>query len=60
MMLDFELSAKFHNHSIVEVSPIISDDPLGDTIAADKVMFYEADDHILSDKGERGCFNPLW
>ena len=27
VMLDFELSAKFRNHSIVEVSPIVNDDP---------------------------------
>ena len=48
-MLDLELSAKFSNHNIVEVSPIFSDDPFRDTIAADEVMFDESGYHILGD-----------
>ena len=48
-MIDFELSAKFGNHSIVEVSPIVGDDPFGDTIAADEVMFDESGYHVLGD-----------
>ena len=48
-MLDLELSAKFSNHSIVEVSPIVDDDPFGDTIAADKVVLDESSYHILGD-----------
>ena len=31
MMLDLKLSTKLINHSIVEVSPIVSDNPFGDT-----------------------------
>ena len=38
MMLDHEHSAKFHNHSIVEIGSVVGDDPFGDTITANKVM----------------------
>ena len=48
-MLDFKLSAKFGNHSIVEVSPIVGDDPFGDTIAEDEVMFDKSGYHVLGD-----------
>ena len=48
-MLDLELSAKLANHNIVEVSPIVGDDPLEDTIAADEVTFDESGYHILGD-----------
>ena len=46
-MLDFELSAQFGNHSIVEVSPIVGDDPFGDTVAAYEVVFDESGYHAL-------------
>ena len=46
-MLDLELSVKLGNHSIVKVSPIVDDDPFGDTIAGDEVMFDESGYHIL-------------
>ena len=49
VMLNLELSAKFDNHSIVEVSPIVDDDPFGDTISVDEVMFDESGYHILGD-----------
>ena len=48
-MLDLELSAKFGNYSIVEVSPIVGDDPFGDTIAEDEVMFDESGYNVLCD-----------
>ena len=48
-MLDFELSAEFGNHSIVEVSPIIGYDPFGDTITEDDVVYDESGYHILGD-----------
>ena len=48
-MLDLKLSTKLSDHSIVEVSPIIGDDPFEDTIAVDEFMFDESDYHILSD-----------
>ena len=43
VILDFELSTKFCNHSNVEIGPIVSDDPFGDTITADEVV---SDDKI--------------
>ena len=49
MILDFELSAKFGNHIIVEVRPIFGDDPLGDTIAVNEVMFDESGYHVFRD-----------
>ena len=49
MMLDLKMSAKLRDHSIVEVSPIVGDDPFGDTIAANEVMFDESGYHILCD-----------
>ena len=48
-MLDFELSAEFSNHSIIEIGFIVSDDPFGDTIAEDEVMFDEYGYHVLGD-----------
>ena len=36
-MLDLKLSAKLSNHSIIKVSPIVGDDPFGDTITDDEV-----------------------
>ena len=38
MMLDFELSAKLYNHSIVKIGSLVSDDPFRDTVSADEVM----------------------
>ena len=49
VMLDFELSAEFHNHSIVEISSIVSDDPFGDTVTADEVMLDKPGYNVLSD-----------
>ena len=49
MMLDFELSAKLIDHNMVEVSHIFDDDPFGDTIAEDEVMFDEFGYGIIYD-----------
>ena len=49
VMLDLKMSAKLNDHSIVEVSPIVGDDPLGDTIAAYEVVFDEPGYHVLCD-----------
>ena len=48
-MLDLKLSAQLFDHGIVEVSPIVSDDPFRDTIEEDKVMFDEFGYHVLCD-----------
>ena len=49
VMFDLKLSAKFGNQSTVEVSPIIGNDPFGDTIAADEVMLDESGYNVLCD-----------
>ena len=49
VMLDFELSAKLGNHSIVKVSPIVGDDPFRDTIMVDEVVYDEYGYHILGE-----------
>ena len=49
VMLDFELYAEFHNHSIVEIGFVAGDDPFGDTITADEVMLDKSGYNILSD-----------
>ena len=40
-MLDLKLSAQLPDHGIVEVSPIVVDNPFGDTILTYQVMFDE-------------------
>ena len=47
MMLDFELSEKLRNHSIVEISSIVSDNPFGDAIMADEIMLNEPGYNVL-------------
>ena len=47
MMLDLKLSAKLNNHSIVEVSPIVGDDPFGDAITKNEVVSDESGYNIL-------------
>ena len=49
VMLDLKLSAQFPDHGIVEVSPIVGDDPFRDTIEAYEVMCDESGYHILGD-----------
>ena len=49
VMLDFELSTKFHNHSIVEVGSIVSDNPFGDTTMAAEVMLDKPGYNVLGD-----------
>ena len=58
-MLNFELSAKFRNHSIIEIGSIIGDDPFRDTILAYEVVSDESGYHILCDRGKRSGFDPL-
>ena len=49
MMLDHKLSVKLSDHRIVEVSPIVDDDPFGDTITTDEVVSDEFGYYILGD-----------
>ena len=48
-MFDLELSTKLSNHSVVEVSPIVGDDPFWDTITTDEVVSDESGYHIIGD-----------
>ena len=47
VMLDFELSAEFHNHSVVEISSIVSDDPFRDVVPAAEVMLDKLGYNVL-------------
>ena len=58
-MLDLKLGAKLSNHRIIEVSPIGGDNPFGDTITADEVVFDESGSHILGGRGKRSGFDPF-
>ena len=58
-MLDFELRAEFHDHSVIEIGTVVCDISFGDTIPPDKVMLNESGNNILSNRGKRGWFNPL-
>ena len=58
-MLDLELHAEFHDYSVVEIGTIVCDNSFGDTIPTNKVMLNEPSDHILSNRGKRGCSNLL-
>ena len=59
-MLNLELLTKGGDHSIVKVCIVISDDPFWDTVLATKIRFDEAGNNILSNRGTRGCFDPLY
>ena len=58
-MLDSELSAEFRNHSIVEVSSIIGDNPFGDTVTQDEIVLDKPGYNVLGDWGIWGSFDPL-
>ena len=47
VMLDFELHAEFHNHSIVKIGSVVGDDPFGDTITAYEVMLDKSGYNVL-------------
>ena len=49
VMLDFELSVKFHNYSIIEISYVVNDDSFRDTVTEDEVMFDEFGYNVLCD-----------
>ena len=47
-----ELHVEFHDHSVVNISTIVCDNPLEDAIQRYKVVLNESDDQILSNKGK--------
>ena len=51
MILDFEILAQIFYHLIVEVGSVISNDPVGNSIAANDLIFDEAGNHLSGDFG---------
>ena len=60
MVLNLELHAESHDHSVVEVGSIFLDDSFRDAIPTDEFRLYKSGDYILGNKGERGCFNLFY
>ena len=60
MVLDLELHTEFSDHNVVEISTIVCNDSLRDAIPTNKVMLDELGHNIFGNRGERGCFNPLY
>ena len=58
-MLNLELLAQSGDHSVVQVRTVVSNNSVGDTIPAYEVLLDEASNHILCNKGEGSCFDPL-
>ena len=58
-MLDLELRAEFGDHLVVEISTIVCDNPFGEAVSADEIMFDESSHDILGNRCVRGCFYPL-
>ena len=52
MVFDLELHAEFSDHSVIEISTIVCDNPFGDAILTYKVMLNKHGDNILSDWGK--------
>ena len=51
-MLDLELRVELSDHCVVKIGTVICDDPLGDVMPIDQVMFDEPGDHILISRGK--------
>ena len=47
-MLDFELRTEFSDHSIVEVDPVVGDDPFRDVVTIDEVILDKSGYNVLS------------
>ena len=59
VVLDLELHAEFCDHSIVQISTIVRDNPFGDAIPTYKIMLNKLDHNISCNRGKQGCSNPL-
>ena len=57
--MDLELHAEFSDHSVVEISTIVCDNPFKDAIPIDKVMFDEPCNNILGNSSKRSSLNLL-
>ena len=52
MVLNLELHAEFRDHSIIDIGTIVRDNPFGDAIPIDKIMFNESGHNILGNGGQ--------
>ena len=59
VMLNLELFTEFSDHRVVEISTIIRDDSLRDTIMTNQVVLDELCHHILGNHSKGGSLNPL-
>lgn len=58
-MFNFGLRAKFSDHSVVQISTIVYDNPFGDAILTYKIMLDEPSYYVLGNGSKRGCLYPL-
>jgi len=47
MMLDLEIIAQLFHHYVVQIRPIVCNDPVRDTVAADNMILDELDHHLF-------------
>ena len=59
MMLNLELLAQGGDHSIVKVCTVVSNNPFGDAVPKNEVLFDEAGNNITCDGCEGSCFDPF-
>ena len=52
MVLNLEMHSEFRDHSVVEIGTIVCDNPLGDAIPTNKVMFNESGNNVLGNRGK--------
>ena len=52
MMLNLESRTEFCDHSIIEISVILHDNPFGDAILTDNIMLNESSHNILNNGGK--------
>ena len=58
-MLDLELLAQGGDHSIIQVSTIVCNDPLRDTVPIDEILLNEPGYNILGNGSERSYLHPF-
>lgn len=59
MMFNLEIVTQLLHHFVIQICPIISNDPAGNTIAVDNLILDKLDHHLLGYLGVRCRFNPL-
>ena len=58
-MLNLELFTEISDYRVIEISTIVCDDSLRDTITTNQVMLDELCHHILGNRSKGGNLNPL-